>query len=403
MIRNALSYCIILGLTANVLAVRQQMYEIDEMPIVDAHTHFNGQSDFQNAADKMDQWGGVLTVTLAGDRGTENDFDFIANSLDGRIITAIRAGEISNGLPWSMDDIQYFADAGYSGFKVWVQYIQPLSTIPDIDLHFDKMGEVGLPLLGLHIGDPPEGEWSVPEKYMLYHLDAEEVIHRHPNTTFIMAHMYWLICNDTSIDTLSMFFDRNPNLYGDLGATFQYFDPPQPSYEKIRDFLIKYKDRILFGTDGGPGHSVGQWNNAREMLETDIENAQPFFGSGSMKGLDLPLDVLNHIYYWNAAQLIPGVKEALEGLGYEIGDEPPTTDTAVAVKHDPAEHPFTKYSSETQNTMLLNLQGKAIATSGTGRADMRKGAVQSLSPGVYLIYTKTSGRPFIEKTLLLNK
>ena len=43
-----------------------------------------------------------------------------------------------------------------------------------------------------------------------------------------------------------------------------------------------------------------------------------FFGSTKTKGLALPLDVLEKIYFRNAVRLYPGVKETLIKLGYKI-------------------------------------------------------------------------------------
>jgi hypothetical protein len=40
-----------------------------------------------------------------------------------------------------------------------------------------------------------------------------------------------------------------------------------------------------------------------------------------MEGMNLPDDTLNHIYYWNAARLIPRVRQVLEARGFKIGFE----------------------------------------------------------------------------------
>ncbi|MFC1586345.1 amidohydrolase family protein [Fibrobacterota bacterium] len=345
----------VLSFAFDALAVRQEIYPIGEIPIVDTHVHMRGgRSDFDDIVSMMDQWGGTLAISMDGG-GDMNEMDYIQNSLDGRILLTAQDYSMGDGM-WDVDEITDYANAGYSGFKVFNKYQMPMSEVEGHSENFQRMAEVGLPVMGFHIGDPPEGSWSVPDKYMIYHKDAEVVMSNHPSTTFIMAHMFWLCCNDTSLDTLSMFMDRTPNIYLDMAATFHYFNPPQPSYDKLRDFIITYKDRILYGTDGNAGHSSSQWSNTREMMETDDEGLSGFFGGGGMQGLGLPVDVLNYIYYWNASRLIPGVKEALENQGYVIGDEPPTEDVTATIGPDgPQHHP--QYLDERQ---VYTIQGKKV-------------------------------------------
>ena len=58
------------------------------------------------------------------------------------------------------------------------------------------------------------------------------------------------------------------------------------------------------------------------MLETREEHCHGFFPPRHeqtyITGLDLPKEALNHIYWWNAARLIPRVRESLQGLGYSV-------------------------------------------------------------------------------------
>ena len=97
-----------------------------------------------------------------------------------------------------------------------------------------------------------------------------------------------------------------------------------------RDFLIRYSDRILFGTDiadqalkENPGVTARRYHRCFEILETDKTVAAGFFpapgeGRKEVKGLALPMDVLENIYYKNAVRLYPRVKEVLEGRGYVL-------------------------------------------------------------------------------------
>jgi hypothetical protein len=53
-------------------------------------------------------------------------------------------------------------------------------------------------------------------------------------------------------------------------------------------------------------------------LETNQVVQGGFFGETEIKGLVLPGDVLKKIYYLNAIQLYPKVKDVLIQLGYTI-------------------------------------------------------------------------------------
>ncbi len=89
--------------------------------------------------------------------------------------------------------------------------------------------------------------------------------------------------------------------------------------------MIKYADRILYGTDIGGQPKPGQYQNVAEqyhrtfqLLETDQMIRGGFFGATETKGLALPEDVLKKIYYLNAIRLYPRVKPVLIQIGYSI-------------------------------------------------------------------------------------
>ena len=93
------------------------------------------------------------------------------------------------------------------------------------------------------------------------------------------------------------------------------------SVGKAREFYIKYRDRILFGSDVfAAGGGAGGFLNERKVLETD-QVTSGLHGGPRLEGFSLPDPVLNHIYYWNAARLIPRVRQVLEARGFKIGYE----------------------------------------------------------------------------------
>jgi len=56
---------------------------------------------------------------------------------------------------------------------------------------------------------------------------------------------------------------------------------------------------------------VKAYNRCFRILETDEIVQGGFFGDTPTKGLDLPRDVLEKIYYKNASRLYPGLAELI--------------------------------------------------------------------------------------------
>jgi hypothetical protein len=76
-----------------------------------------------------------------------------------------------------------------------------------------------------------------------------------------------------------------------------------------RDFLTRFSDRVLFGTDTGPDPDV--CSLYYRYLETPAEyvpygpTSAPRQGNWQIYGVDLPEGVLRKIYRDNALSLIP--------------------------------------------------------------------------------------------------
>ena len=129
---------------------------------------------------------------------------------------------------------------------------------------------------------------------------------KHPNTTFINAHFGWLT---DDLGRLGELLDRLPNVYVETGAITSALGR-QP--RAARRFFEKYKDRILFGKDA---YNVSEYHVYFRLFETDDEYFDPirkYHGIWKMYGLDLPDEVLKHVYYRNALRLFPSL--AKEGF-----------------------------------------------------------------------------------------
>jgi predicted TIM-barrel fold metal-dependent hydrolase len=115
--------------------------------------------------------------------------------------------------------------------------------------------------------------------------------------------------------------DEHPNLYVDIAARVVELGRHDP--KKLREVFVRHRKRILFGTDLGvsPGDrlmlgSSGEEPNKREevgpfftahyrWLETkDTQpSPTPIQGRWDIKGIDLPVDVLEDVYFRNAERL----------------------------------------------------------------------------------------------------
>ncbi len=125
----------------------------------------------------------------------------------------------------------------------------------------------------------------------------EEAVRKHPETTFIACHFLNCTHDLTLLDTL---LDTCPNLYADISARLGETGSI-PRY--MKQFLTRYADRILYGTDNGI--STDMYRTSFRFLETADEH---FYVPGfnyhwSYSGFDLPDRVLKKIYYKNAKKL----------------------------------------------------------------------------------------------------
>ena len=126
----------------------------------------------------------------------------------------------------------------------------------------------------------------------------ERAVAANPKTTFIACH-YLNMSHDLS--RLSTLLDKYPNLYVDLAARVS---ESAATPRATRAFILKYADRILFGTDNGM--SVNMYRSVYRILETADEHIIRPGNSyyWPLSGFYLPDDVLKKIYWENAAKLL---------------------------------------------------------------------------------------------------
>ena len=107
---------------------------------------------------------------------------------------------------------------------------------------------------------------------------------------------------------------RYPNFAVDLAARVGNLQAQDR--EKVRDFILKYQDRLLYATDFVISEE-DDFEKRKASLERDWRQDWKYFATdetmespdvnGSFRGLKLDKDVLRKIYFGNALKWVPGI------------------------------------------------------------------------------------------------
>jgi predicted TIM-barrel fold metal-dependent hydrolase len=172
--------------------------------------------------------------------------------------------------------------------------------------------------------DPKSPDYSYysahPEEYAFKHpawpakaaiLAARDHLQQlHPDVKVVGAHLGSM---EVDVDQIAQRFDKYPNFAVDTAARVDYLMLQKP--EKVRAFLLKYQDRVIYGTDNvlyptDKTESVlAEWaaRYARDWRyfagDADVK-----FEHGTTRGLHLPKDVLRKLYRDNAVKWFPGIE-----------------------------------------------------------------------------------------------
>ncbi len=139
--------------------------------------------------------------------------------------------------------------------------------------------------------------------------ERDHVLEENPQLRVVGAHLGSL---EMDLDGLGRRFDRYSNFAVDVAARTVYL-ALQPR-DKARQFLIKYQDRILYGTDLEL-YSRQNTGTAERSWAKQYATDWAFFSSDTtvtyrgrqVKGLALPPQVLHKLYHHNAVHWIHGV------------------------------------------------------------------------------------------------
>ena len=202
---------------------------------------------------------------------------------------------------------------------------------PGISPIADHIGKLGITLIG-HQGEPhncwlPLDQMTTdndreyfrnhPQYHMYLHPEMpgyedqirarDNFVAAHPQLRFVGAHLGSL---EYDVARIAAFLDRFPNASVDMAARMSQVQYQSVrDLEKVRNFFIKYQDRLLYGTDltMNPGddpqefrrsaHDV--WTRDWRYLATG-ESQRVEIINADVRGLALPRAVIDKIYYQNA-------------------------------------------------------------------------------------------------------
>jgi Predicted metal-dependent hydrolase of the TIM-barrel fold len=329
------------------LVVKSTLVDKPRFPVIDAHNHlaepFGGGWDKKPVGqllDVLDQAGIVNYVDLDGGWGEE----ILNRHLDHFKSAAPDRFRIFGGVDWSAwsehgdrfgewaaNRLRIQAKRGAEGVKIWKPFGLSvrdqhgiLVRIDDerLDSIWETSAELNLPVM-IHIADPVaffnpldhtnerweelqiHPDWYYPSSnYPSFESlinGFANLVQIHPRTTFIGAHVG---CYSENLGRVAEWLDTCPNLYVDISARISELGR-QPY--TARKFLIKYADRVLFGSDFGP--DLNYYRIYYRFLETDDEYINystteiPLQGRWYIYGMYLPDDVLQKIYFANAKRI----------------------------------------------------------------------------------------------------
>jgi predicted TIM-barrel fold metal-dependent hydrolase len=305
---------------------------LSRVPIIDVHTHI---MNMEKNADFI-AIGGVL------EKKYDTRIDIWVD-LDSNFYTGWNESCPAESRKRYGERIQYVIQTGYRdvlifkpeeitmwtkrgdvvGYKIWWGFQKGIDD-PVNDPTYARMAEVGLPGASVHVAQPffnkefTEARWTEA-------MDRwERVLIKHPKLVAVMAHMGCLMIDEVRLTRLERMLKAYPNL--NLDICYGLTEYCLGDSDRLRSFMIKYSDRILFGSDLMSKYTAknnydafaAQYERTFRILETDeYVTGSTFLMGGNIyvyRGLNLPPDVLEKIYYKNALRIYPGMRKALNSV-----------------------------------------------------------------------------------------
>jgi len=192
-----------------------------------------------------------------------------------------------------------------------------------IDQNKTVMGHLGepkncwLPIEQMTVNGDKEYFKNNPEYHMFLHPEypsyedqinaRDRFLARHPDIRFVGAHLGSL---EYDVDSLAKRLDKFPYMAVDMAARISHLQYQSKSNrEKVRNFIIKYHDRLIYATDSGISSTSVPEESKNELHKRWLSDWKYFATDQSMtvnevdgefQGLKLPKTVMDDIYRNNA-------------------------------------------------------------------------------------------------------
>jgi predicted TIM-barrel fold metal-dependent hydrolase len=317
------------------LTTAEHVIETPRFPAIDYHNHLDSVEPFE-VLRIMDATGieQIVNITMQVGDPAFAIWDRFRRASKSRfhVIGWMDWSDVDRAdfVQLTIERLQRMLDAGFCGIKFWKDFgltvrdaQGKLLRIDDERFTpiFDFCGKQRMPVM-FHTADPtaffkpidaaneryeelaahPDWGFSacpVSKRELLE--QRNNVIRRHPQTTFVGAH-----CAESGEDLryLTSILDELPNLMIDFSARTPELGRQPYS---ARALFLKYADRIIFGTDLLP--EVEMYRLYYRFLETcdeyfEYPSHASRQGRWSIYGIFLPEDVLRKIYRENALRLL---------------------------------------------------------------------------------------------------
>ena len=325
------------------LIVPETKLKRSKYPFVDVHNHQFDMpiKDLSKLVEEMDSLNMGFMVNLSGFRGLylEQSLKNIKESAPTRFGLFLNIDfEKLDDSSFAKEQVELINKAvaqGVIGLKVYKSLgltdkdkkgNRIAINDPRLDPIWKACGDLNIPVL-IHSGEPSSfwepkdkynerwlelrqkpGRYRDPEKNPSFEevlAEQHAVFKKHPNTTFINAHLGWM---GNDLDRLGKHLDQYPNVMTEIGAVLAELGR-QP--KRARQFFIDYQDRILFGKDS---YNVSEYYTYFRVLETEDEYFDYYrkrHAHWKIYGLSLPDTVLQKVYYKNALHLFPTIDQSL--------------------------------------------------------------------------------------------
>ncbi len=301
-------------------------------PIFDAHTHITSIDKISEMIGIEDDYGISKQIGIVHD---DEGFRQAKEKYPGRFVFAkyLSLKDIAQyNVEPVLDQISKLLDEGYSIAKSWfgprwrdfVENVPKDFRInhPKLDPIYDALVDLDIPLI-IHVSDPDTyyaNQYRDSEKYGLKegHLqELEDVLSRHRRLRVQVPHL-GAQPEIHRLSNLSRWLDEFPHVVLDTASSRWMARELSKDVGRSREFMLRYSDRVLFGTDifsgrGDREYFSGRYIAQRILWETGerdaplpIPDADTVETGGTfINGLDLPLGVLRKLYWGNADRIYP--------------------------------------------------------------------------------------------------